>query len=185
DARRARSVALGEHIFAHFDQGRDLDRAGARIALDGKLREKLVEHGLQLAFGPGISEICDRLALEYGIDGRNRLDLKLACDEAIRIDIDLCQHDALVGIVGGDLFENGSELFARAAPFRPEIEDDELRHRRLDDVAAERFDRFLFLRVQTQSGHDVIAPLLCGSLAYVGITPPMPTLRAFETRKAQ
>src|SRR3546814_6146023 len=76
-------------------------------------------------------------------------------DEAIRIDVDLRQHDALVGIVGGDLFEHGGELLARPAPFGPEIQDDEAGHRRLDDVAPERLDGFLFLRVQAQCGHGM------------------------------
>src|SRR3546814_2506752 len=95
------------------------------------------------------------LALEDRIDGRDRLDLELARDEAIRIDVDLRQHDALVGIVGGDLFEHGGELLARPAPFGPEIQDDEAGHRRLDDVAPERLDGFLFLRVQAQCGHGM------------------------------
>src|SRR3546814_16704194 len=76
-------------------------------------------------------------------------------DEAIRIDVDLRQHDALVGIVGGDLFEHGGELLARPAPFGPEIQDDEAGHRRLDAVAPERLDGFLFLRVQAQCGHGM------------------------------
>src|SRR3546814_14548302 len=71
-------------------------------------------------------------------------------DEAIRIDVDLRQHDALVGIVGGDLFEHGGELLARPAPFGPEIQDDEAGPRRLDAVPPERLDGFLFLRVQSQ-----------------------------------
>src|SRR3546814_15775156 len=45
---------------------------------------------------------------------------------------DLRQHDALVGIVGGDLFEHGGELLARPAPFDPEIDE---RHDRAASVA--------------------------------------------------
>src|SRR3546814_6411513 len=44
---------------------------------------------------------------------------------------------------------------ARPAPFGPEIQDDEAGHRRLDDVAPERLDGFLFLRVQAQCGHGM------------------------------
>src|SRR3546814_10111215 len=36
-----------------------------------------------------------------------------------------------------------------------EIQDDEAGHRRLDDVAPERLDGFLFLRVQAQCGHGM------------------------------
>src|SRR3546814_8343636 len=46
-------------------------------------------------------------------------------------------------------------LLARPAPFGPEIQDDEAGHRRLDDVAPERLDGFLFLRVQAQCGHGM------------------------------
>src|SRR3546814_10921923 len=74
DARRARAIAFGEHVLAHFDERRDLDRAGARFALDRQLREQLVENRLQLAFGARIGQIGDRLALQDRIDGRERLE---------------------------------------------------------------------------------------------------------------
>src|SRR3546814_7611717 len=92
DARRARAIAFGEHVLAHFDERRDLDRAGARFALDRQLREQLVENRLQLAFGARIGQIGDRLALKDRIDGRDRLDLELAGDEAIRIDVRSEEH---------------------------------------------------------------------------------------------
>jgi hypothetical protein len=96
------------------------------------------------------------LALENSIDGRDRLHLELAGDKTIRVDIDLRQHDALVGIIGGDLFQHRRQLFARAAPFGPEIQDDQIGHRRFDDIAAKSLDGFLFLRVQTQRGHEIM-----------------------------
>src|SRR3546814_7856253 len=68
DARRARAIAFGEHVLAHFDERRDLDRAGARFALDRQLREQLVENRLQLAFGARIGQIGDRLALKDRIE---------------------------------------------------------------------------------------------------------------------
>ena len=153
DARGARTVAFGQNAFAHFDQRGDLDRARGRLALDRELREQLVENRLQLTFGARVGQVRDRLALKDRIDGRDRLDLELAGDEAIRIDVDLDQHNALVGIIRGDLFEHRTELLARAAPFGPEIEDDEAGHRGFDDVAAEGFDGFLFGGIQTERGH--------------------------------
>src|SRR3546814_11580606 len=111
---------------------------------------------LQLAFGARIGQVRDRLTLEYRIDGRDRLDLKLTGDEAIRIDVDLHQRDPLVGIIRGDFFQHGAELLARPAPFGPEIENDETGHRRFDDVAAEGFDSLLLSGLQTERGHGTI-----------------------------
>ena len=93
--------------------------------LTGSCAEHLVERPLQLAFGAVIGQVGDRLALEQGIDGRDRLDPELGGDQLVLVDVDLDQLDALVGIIGGDLFEHRGELLARPAPFRPEIEDDE------------------------------------------------------------
>src|SRR3546814_12476548 len=87
--------------------------------------------------------------------GRDRLDLELAGDEAVGVDIDLGEQDALVGIVGGDFFQHRAKLLARPAPFGPEIEVDDPGHRWLDDVAPKRFDGFLFLLVQAQCGHGM------------------------------
>ena len=77
------------------------------------------------AFGPRRAEVGDELALEDGIDGRDRLDPELGRDELLLVDVDLDQVHAAVGIIGGDLFEHRRQLLARPAPFRPEIEDDE------------------------------------------------------------
>ena len=81
--------------------------------------------------------------LEHGVDGRDRLDLELRGDELVLVGVDLGQHHALVGIGGRDLLQQRRQRLARPAPLRPEIDDDEARHRRLDDVAAEALDGFL------------------------------------------
>ena len=72
------------------------------------------------------------------------------------VDVDLGQHDALVGIVGGDLVEHRAKLLARPAPFGPEIEDDEAGHRRLDDVALEPLDRLPLVLAHAQSRHALL-----------------------------
>src|SRR3546814_18476035 len=74
DARRARAIAFGEHVPAHFDERRDLDRPGARFALDRPLREQLVAKRLQLAFSARHGPIGGGLAVQYRIAGVTRLD---------------------------------------------------------------------------------------------------------------
>ena len=87
------------------------------------------------------------------IDGRDRLDAELGGDELLLVDIDLDQLDAAVGIIGGDLLEHRRQLLAGPAPFRPEIEDDERGHARLDDVAPEFLDRLALGLAQSQCRH--------------------------------
>ena len=72
---------------------------------DRELGEELVERALELAFGARGGEVGDRLALEDRIDGRDRLDAELRRDQLLLVDVELDQLDALVGIIGGDLFE--------------------------------------------------------------------------------
>ena len=144
DRQRAGPVALGQHLLAHRDQRREFGLGVAGLALDRQLREQLIEHRLHLRFGPRAGQIGGELALEHRIDGRDRSHLELRGDELVLVGVDLGQHDALVGIIGRDFFQHRRQRLARPAPFRPEIDDDELGHRRLDDIAAKRLDRFLF-----------------------------------------
>ena len=93
----------------------------------------------------------DRLPLEHGVDGGDRADLELARDELFLVDVDLGQDHALVGILGRDLFEHRRQRLARAAPFGPEVEDDETGHGRFDHVLAEPVDRLLFIEVEAHA----------------------------------
>ena len=141
--------------------------------LDRQLRKDLVERLLHLRFATRIGQVGDRLSLEQRIDGRDRLDLELRGDELFLVDIDLPEDHALVGIFRRDLFEHRRERLARAAPFGMEIEDDELRHRRFDNLGLEAFDRFLFIHAQTHARH-VNPPFVRKSrLPHVGIRTPM------------
>ena len=124
-----------------------------RFAFDRQLRQDLVEHRRQLPLGPSLAQVGDGLALEHGINGRDRLDPELGSDELVLVDVDLHQPDAAIGISGGDLLEDRRQLLARPAPFRPEIDDDELSHAWFDDVAPELLDRFLVGFAQSQSRH--------------------------------
>src|SRR3546814_13377772 len=74
-----------------------------------------------------MAQIGNGLPLENGIDSRDGLNPELTGNEAIFIDIDFDQLHALIGIIRGDLFDNGSKLLAGAAPFRPKINDHQLR----------------------------------------------------------
>jgi hypothetical protein len=85
-----------------------------------------------------------QLALIHGIDGRDRLDLELGRDELILVGVDLGQPHALRRIILRDLLDHRRQRLARPAPFRPEIDQHEAGHRRLDHVAAERLDGFAF-----------------------------------------
>jgi hypothetical protein len=93
------------------------------------------------------------LSLEHRIDGRDRAHLELRGDELFFVDIDLGEHHALVRIFGGDLFQHRRQRLARSAPFGPEIEDDQLGHRRFGDRLAEPVHRFLFFQVQAKACH--------------------------------
>jgi hypothetical protein len=153
DRDSTRRIALAQHLLAHCDQRFDLGLRSGAFRFYLELCEQLVERPRQLAFGAVAGEVGDGLAAVDRIDGRNRLNPELRREELVGIDVDLRQLDALVGIVSRDLVEDRRELLARAAPLGPEVEDDERRHRRLDDVALEPLDRFAFGFGETQSRH--------------------------------
>jgi hypothetical protein len=117
------------------------------------LRQDLVEILLQLRFAARRGQVGHRLALEHRIDRGDRAHLELGGDELFLVHVDLGEDHALVGIFGGDLFQHRGQRLARAAPFRPEIEDDELGHRRFDDSLAEAVHRLLFVEVEAQACH--------------------------------
>ena len=128
---------------------------------DLELAEQLVERALQLRFGAVIGEVGDRLALVDRIDRRDRLDAELRGDQLVLVDVDLDEVDALGGIFRGDLFERERKLLARRRTVRPEIENDQRGHRRMDDLALEPLDRLAFGFAQAQGRHGCRRSFKC------------------------
>ena len=154
DAQRAFGIARVEHFLAHRHQRPDLGlRRCAGVAADAELGQQLVDDARQLAFAAIAGQVGDRLALVECVDGRDRLDPELGGDRLVVVDVDLDQLDALAGVIGGDLLEHRRQLLARPAPFRPEIEQHQARHRRLDDLFLELRDGFALGFAQAQGSH--------------------------------
>src|SRR3546814_2889043 len=97
-----------------------------------------------MSLSSGRAQIGYGLPVENGIDSRDGLNPELTGNEAIFIDIDFDHLHALIGIIRGDLFDNGSKLLAGAAPFRPKINDHQLRHRWIDNILPKCLYRRLF-----------------------------------------
>ncbi len=128
DGRRGGGVALVEHLLG----------LGQRV-VDAPLHrtaDQALDEGLDLAVRQRAGEPVHRPAALEGVDGGHRLDAQLRRQFLVLVDVDLDHaHRALGGVDG--LFQRRAELFARAAPRRPEIDDDGNLHRRLDDVLGE------------------------------------------------
>jgi hypothetical protein len=159
----ARSPSPSPGFLAHRQQRRHVLRRllAQGAGLHRQLRQDLVEILLQLRFAARLGQVGHRLALEHRIDRGDRAHLELGGDELFLVHVHLGQDHALVGIFGGDLFQHRGQRLARAAPFRPEIEDDELGHRRFDDSLAEAVHRLLFVEVEAQACHYA-SPLRIG-----------------------
>src|SRR5205823_12417400 len=97
-----------------------VDRRGAATPAAQPLDELL-----DLAFRQGADKAVDRTAVLEGIDRRDRLDAHLLCNLGVLVDVQLDHADRAIGRAHG-LFEYRSQLLARAAPRRPEIDDDRL-----------------------------------------------------------
>ncbi len=103
--------------------------------------EDLFDEALDLAFGQGALEQVGDLALPEGGDGRDGLHGQaepgqLLDEGAVLVDVDLDELDAAAG-GAGHAFQDGGELFARAAPGGPEIDQDGDVARGFDDFADE------------------------------------------------
>jgi len=106
------------------------------VGVDAFSAGQLVDEGLDLAVGNGALEAVDRLAVDEGVDGRDRLHPQLARIGRVGVDVDLDHlHRPLGGAHG--LLQRGAERPARAAPGRPEVDDDRLMLRGLDHVGHE------------------------------------------------
>src|SRR3546814_13041300 len=82
---------------------------------DRKLRQQLIEHLLELAFGARLRQVGDRLPLKNGIDRRDRLHTKLRRAKGIFIDIDLDQLDALGRIFRIHLLDDVRKINRKSA----------------------------------------------------------------------
>ena len=147
--RRQQALAF----FQHGGRIRGLILGCWRFGTDRQLLQKLVQRLRQLRFGARICQIGDRLALENSIDGGDRADLKLRRDEVVGVHIHLDQLDTAVGVIRRHFLQHRAKLFAGAAPFGPEIQNDEAGHRRIDHVGTELIDRFLLFGGQRCGRH--------------------------------
>ena len=148
-------VALGEHFLAHRNDRLDLRGKVLRRSLDGQLAKQLVDHALELGLGAILGEVGDGLALEESEHRRDRLDLELSGEEFFRLDVDLDEEHALIGIIRRQFVKQRAQLLARAAPFGPEIEDHEAGHRWFDDIALESLDRGPLVLAHAQRRHAI------------------------------
>ena len=72
--------------------------------------------------GTGVTEDQDTFAEDH--QGRDRRNLSGSSKFLLRIGVDLAEND--VGVLLRDGLEDGAELTARAAPGRPEVNQDDL-----------------------------------------------------------
>ncbi len=73
-------------------------------------------------FALGAHEPVDHLAINHRVHRGYRLHLERLTDTRVGINVDLGQLYRSVGF-GDDLFEDGSELFARPAPLGPKVDN--------------------------------------------------------------
>ena len=92
---------------------------------------------LDLAFRQRPHETVHRLAVLEGIDGRDRLDLEPAGNLVVFVDIDLDQPH-LAARLSHSMLDHRTQLAARPAPGRPEVDNDRNLFRRLDHIVHER-----------------------------------------------
>ena len=89
-----------------------------------------------LGGGTRAEELGDDRAVLEGLDGRDRLDLELPRDPLVGVGVDLGEDDLALAL-GGGLLEDRAQRAARAAPLRPEVDDDGDRLGLLDDLLLE------------------------------------------------
>ena len=129
------------------------------------LAAETVDELLQLAFGQRSHEAIDRLAVDEGKHRGNRLNAHLLGELLVLVDIDLDHADLAVGLLD-DFFESWPQLLARAAPRRPEIDDDRLLSRRLDDVPHEILGIRFLDQVACRSGCALASSLAANNHAH-------------------
>ena len=102
-------------------------------------RQVLVQEFLDLAFGHRAHEAVHRLAIHQQHAGRDAADAESGRQLLLLVGIDLDQLEA-AAVLGLDLFQQRTEDLARPAPGRPEIHQDWLRLRRVDDFGFKVFE---------------------------------------------
>eukprot|EP01036_Dinobryon_divergens_P049822 gene49822-66739_t len=96
----------------------------------------LLDEGLDLAFRQGAHESVRRATIDEGDDGGDRLDAELTCDGRMVVNVHLDELDAAACLVHR-LFDDRRQLATGTAPRRPEIDQDGLTARFLNDILAE------------------------------------------------
>ncbi len=131
ELRSRGNIALLERICGGGKRILDSSRAFLPCGAKERLHELA-----ELAFWNRTHEAIDRLAVLESIDGRNGLDAQLLRDLRVFVDIDLDETKRALSL-GHEAFEQRAQLFARAAPGRPEINDHGHVHRRVQHVGGE------------------------------------------------
>ena len=85
--------------------------------------DQLFDEFADVAFGQRAQKRIDRAARFEGEHGRDRLHAQLLGEIGMLVDIDFDELDLALGLAH-DLFDRRAQLFARAAPRRPKIDDD-------------------------------------------------------------
>ncbi len=99
-------------------------------------RQQRVDELLDGVLRVGAHEAVDDCAVLDGVHGRDRLHLERLAQAGVLVDVHLDQHDLAVGLVD-DLLDDRPEGLARAAPRRPEVDDDRDLRGLVDDVGLE------------------------------------------------
>src|SRR5262249_10964479 len=91
---------------------------------------------LDLALRHRADKPVDRPPVLEGVNRRDRLDAHLLRDLGVLVNVELDHADRAVG-AAHDPFQDRAQLLAGAAPGRPEIDDDRLVERGVDDLGHE------------------------------------------------
>jgi len=118
DRNGGRGIALG-------DRGRGFVQHFCHIGAAGDALRQFLDEGLDLAFRHRAHETIDRLAVDEGDHGWDRLNAHLAGNLRVLVDVHLDEFD-LAFRAAHRVFEDRAELLARPAPRRPEIDHDRL-----------------------------------------------------------
>jgi 8-oxo-dGTP diphosphatase len=102
----------------------------------GRGGEHLLEERAQVALGQRTGEALHQPAADGEQHRRDALDLQLARDGLVAVDVDLGKHPRATTL-GGEPLEHGGQLLARTAPVGPEVDEDGHLQRALQHVALE------------------------------------------------
>src|SRR5690606_23242308 len=103
-------------------------------------RPQPLEEDPDLTFRLRPDELRDGTSLAERDDVRDRADIEHGGDVAVLVRVDLDELDP-AGVIGRDLLDDRTERTARAAPRRPEVDDDGQPFRSLENLLLERRGR--------------------------------------------